>query len=123
MGVQPSRSWTKLLYATDLIEISDQETVHTQVRVVYRVHMLWGELGILPYFPLYGPAMVPVIHVVWNVAHLIYDMAGWGKVDQAQSTGTERRYTNTYLSGLVCMIESTQVQLWELCDHVELRGN
>lgn len=62
MGVQPSR--TRIF--PDLIEISDD---HTRVRVVYRVHMLWGaipsgRLGTLPCFPLFGlpyrKAPVPV---------------------------------------------------------------
>ena len=94
MAVQPPRSWTKLFYAPDIIENSDQETVPIRA-IASRVHMLWSvssaQLGILPCFPLSGKVKVPVNQVVWNFAHLIYDMAGWGKVERVGSTETSYR--------------------------------
>lgn len=82
MTVQPPRSWTKLFYAIDIIEISDQETVHRRA-IAYRVHMLWSvssaPLGILPYFSRY-------LLTMWSGTLVIYAMAGWGKVERTQNT-------------------------------------
>lgn len=67
-------------------------------------------------FPTLWVVRVPVNQVVWNFAHLIYDMAGWGKVERVRSTeyrdfvqslGT---HIHVYLVVCIVHVESTQVQ-------------